>query len=278
MQSKQLNEDANPGKGKVVPIRRRIHETAIVSSGAEIADDVEIGPYAIIGENVCIDEGTVIGPRAIIEGWTTIGKSNKIYAGAVVGNEPQDLKFKGEKSYLFIGDNNIIREYATISRGTRGGGGETRIGNGNMFMSYVHIAHDCQIGNNIVIAHGTGVAGHVVIEDRAVIGGLAGIHQFTKVGKMAMIGAHSMVTKDIPPFIKVAGNPARVYGINIVGLRRNGVSPSVRQEIKRAYKILYRSNLNVSQAIDQMEQELPGIEEVDHFLRFLLSAERGICR
>lgn len=273
MKPRETKRDSN-----VIPIRRKIHETAIVDPNAVIGTDVEIGPYAIIGPHVQIGDGTWIGAGAIIEGWTVIGKNNKIYAGAIVGNDPQDLKFKGEKSYLFIGDNNIIREYATISRGTEGGGGETRIGNNNLFMSYVHVAHDCQVGNNVVVAHGSGIAGHVVIEDRVVIGGLAGIHQFTKIGRMAMVGAHTMVTKDVPPYIIVDGNPAKPYGINIVGLRRNGLSPETRMEIKRAYKILYRSNLNVTQAIEQMEQELPGSEEIDHFLRFLRSAERGICR
>ncbi len=265
-------------ESKVVPIRRKIHPTAIIDPNAVIGTDVEIGPFTIIGPNVEIGDGTKIGSRVIVEGWTVIGKDNKIYAGAVVGNEPQDLKFKGEKSYLFIGDNNIIREYATISRGTVGGGGETRIGNNNLIMSYVHVAHDCQVGNNIVVAHGSGIAGHVTIEDRVVIGGLVGIHQFTKIGRMAMIGAHTMVTKDVPPYIIVDGHPAKPFGINIVGLRRNGLSPELRMEIKRAYKILYRSNLNVAQAIEQMEQELPGNEEIDHLLRFLRSADRGICR
>lgn len=264
--------------GKVVHIRRKIHPTAIVHPDAIIGNDVEIGPYAIIGPDVDIGDGTKIGPRVIIEGWTVIGKNNKIYAGAIVGNEPQDLKFKGEKTYLFIGDNNIIREYATISRGTAGGGGETRIGNNCLIMSYVHVGHDCQVGNNVVISHGSGIGGHVVIEDRVVIGGLVGVHQFTKIGRMAMVGAHTMVTKDVPPYIIVDGNPAKPYGINIVGLRRNGLSPELRMEIKRAYKILYRSNLNISQAIEQMEQELAGYEEIDHMLRFLRSADRGICR
>jgi len=265
-------------RDKIVPLRTKIHPTAIVDSNAVIGSGVEIGPYAIIGPDVEIGDGTQVGPRVIIEGWTVIGTNNRIYAGAVIGNDPQDLKFKGEKSYLFIGDNNCIREYATISRGTKGGGGETRIGSGNLIMSYVHVAHDCQIGNHVVVAHGSGIAGHVNIEDRVVIGGLAGIHQFTKIGRMAMIGAHTMVTKDVPPYIIVDGNPAKPYGINIVGLRRNGLSPEFRMEIKRAYKILYRSSLSVAQAIEQMEQELPGNEEIDHLLRFLRSADRGICR
>ncbi len=265
-------------ESKVIPIRRQIHETAIVHPGAIIGSDVKIGPFSIIGEHVEIGEGTEIGAHVVIEGWTTIGKNNKIYTGAIVGNDPQDLKYKGEKSYLFIGDNNIIREYATISRGTEGGGGETRIGSNCLIMSYVHVAHDCQIGNQVIIAHGSGIAGHVTIEDKAVLGGLCGIHQFTKVGRMAMVGAHTMVTKDVPPYILVDGNPAKAYGINIVGLRRNGLSPETRAEIKRAYRLLYRSNMTISEAIEHMEQELAGSPEVDHLLRFLRSADRGICR
>jgi UDP-N-acetylglucosamine acyltransferase len=263
--------------GNVVHIHRKIHQTAIVSPRAVLGKNVEIGPYAIVGDNVEIGDNTIIGPHCVIEGWTRIGANNRIYAGAVVGNEPQDLKYKGEKSYLFIGDGNIIREYATISVGTQDGGGETRLGNHNLIMSYVHVAHDCQIGNNVIISHGTGIGGHVIIEDSAVIGGLSGVHQFTKIGKMAMLGAHSMVTMDVPPFFMVDGNPAKVYGINIVGLRRNGIIPEVRAQIKHAFKILYRSNLNVTQAIEQMEQELTGVPEIDHLLRFLRGSQRGIC-
>lgn len=265
-------------RGKVVPINAKIHPTAIVSPGATIGPNVEIGPYAIIGENVEIGEGCVIGPHVVIEGWTTLGKRNKIYTGAVIGNEPQDLKFKGEKSYLYIGDDNIVREYATISRGTHGGSGETRIGNGNLIMSYVHVAHDVQIGNYNVISHGSGIAGHVIIEDRVTIGGIVGVHQFTKIGRMAMVGAHSMITKDVPPYALVSGNPPKIYGVNIVGLRRNGLTPEARMEIQRAYKILYRSGLNVTQAIEEMERQLSGTEEIEHILRFLRNAERGICR
>ena len=265
-------------RGRVLPFNSKIHPTAIVSPEAQLGADVEVGPYAIIGDNVIIGDGTTIGPHAIIEGWTTIGKRNRIYAGAIIGNEPQDKKFRGEKSYLFIGDDNVFREYCTVSRGTEGGGGETRIGNQNLFMSYSHVGHDSQIGNDIVLGHGSGIAGHVTIEDKVIIGGICGVHQFTKIGRMAMVGAHTMITKDTPPYALISGNPPRVYGVNIVGLRRNGLSPDTRMEIQRAYKILYRSTLNVSQAIEEMERELPGCEEIDHFIRFLRNAERGVYR
>jgi UDP-N-acetylglucosamine acyltransferase len=263
---------------KVIPISRKIHPTAIVQPGAKLDATVEIGPYSVIGENVEIGEGTVIGPHVVIDGWTTIGRNNRIFAGAQLGIEPQDLKFHGEKSYLVIGDNNLIREYSTITLGTEGGGGETRLGNDNLIMTYAHLDHDVQIGSHCVIVNGAALGGHVVVEDHVTIGGLSGIHQFSKIGRMAMIGACTKVVKDVPPFVTVDGHPARVVGINVVGLRRKGVPQDVREEIKRAYKILYRSDLNVSQAIEQMENQLQGSPEIDHFIRFIRSAERGICR
>ncbi|HHT04734.1 MAG TPA: acyl-ACP--UDP-N-acetylglucosamine O-acyltransferase [Hydrogenispora sp.] len=264
-------------ENKVVAIRQ-IHETALVHPGAKLGKYVVIGPYAIIGEHVELGDGCVVGPNVVIDGWTMIGNNNKFYHGASIGVEPQDLKFKGEKSYLFIGDNNIFRESVTVSRGTEGGGGETRIGNNNLFMAYSHVAHDCQVGSYVVVANCSALAGHVTVEDRVTIGGLSGIHQFTKVGKLAMIGGCTKIVKDVPPFIIADGNPARVAGINIVGLRRTDAPPDVRNEIKRACRILYRSNLSIEQAIEKMEHELKSIAEIDHFIRFLRSTDRGICR
>ncbi|MFW6386757.1 MAG: acyl-ACP--UDP-N-acetylglucosamine O-acyltransferase [Bacillota bacterium] len=255
-----------------------IHDTAIVHQGAKIGKNVEVGPYSIIGENVEIGEGTEIGPHVVIRGWTRIGKNNKIFHGASIGFIPQDLKFDGEKSYLYIGDNNTIRENVTIHRGTEEGGGETRVGSNNLIMAYCHVAHDCQLGNHIIMGNAVNLAGHVVVEDHAVITGLTGIHQFVQIGSIAMVGAHSKVVKDVPPYILVDGHPARVNGINVVGLRRNGIKPELRSEIKRAYKILYRSNLNMDEAIQKMDQELDASEEIEHFLRFLRNVQRGICR
>lgn len=255
-----------------------IHPTAIVHPSAKLGVDVQIGPYAIINEDVEIGDGCLVGPHAIIDRWTTLGKDNRIFAGAVVGSEPQDLKYSGEVTRLVVGDRNVIREYATIGRGTIGGGGETRIGDDNLIMGNVHVGHDVQIGNGVVLSHATAVAGHVILEDRVRVGGVVGIHQFTRIGTMSMIGAHSMVTKDVPPYFLVNGNPAHAYGVNIVGLRRNGLSPEVRMEIQRAYKILYRSGYNVTQAIEQMERALASPPEIEHLLRFLRNAERGICR
>ncbi len=257
---------------------RGVHETAIVYPGAQLGKDVEIGPFSIIGENVIIDDGTKVGAHVVIDGWTTIGKNCRIYTGACIGHEPQDMKFRGEKSYLVIGDGAIIREYATIERGTEGGGGQTRIGDGTLIMTHCHIAHDCQIGNKAIIVTGTALGGHVIVEDRAVLGGKCAVHQFVKIGKIAMIGAGTKVVKDVPPYVTLDGNPARVCGINIIGLRRNGIPPEVRAEIRKAYKLLYRSNLNVSQAIEQINQELESSGEIDHFIRFLRSAERGVSR
>jgi len=255
-----------------------VHETAIIYPGAKINRNVEIGPYSIIGENVEIGEGSKIGPHVVIDGWSSIGKNNQIFHGASVGMIPQDLKFEGEKSFVNIGDNNIIRENVTIHRGTEEGGSETRIGNNNLIMAYCHVAHDCQLGNNIIMSNAVNLAGHVYIEDNAVIAGLTGVHQFVRVGKMAMIGAHSKVVKDVPPYILVDGRPATVNGINVVGLRRNGIKPDLRREIKRAYKFLYRSNLNITEAIEKMDQELNASKEIEHFLRFLRNVQRGICR
>ena len=264
-------------ESKVI-ILREIHETAIVQDGAILGRDVTIGPHAIIGEHVVLGDGCWVGPNVVIEGWTTIGRHNRFFNGAAIGCEPQDLKFRGEKSDLAIGDGNTFREFTTVNRGTEGGGGVTRIGNQNLFMAYSHVAHDCQIGSHVVIANASNLGGHVLVEDRAIVGGMCGVHQFSKIGKMSMIGSCTKIVKDVPPFVLVDGNPARVAGVNVVGLRRNGIEPELRDEIKKAYRILYRSNLGVLQAIEQMEQELEGSPEIDHFIRFLRNAERGICR
>ncbi|MGM0502158.1 MAG: acyl-ACP--UDP-N-acetylglucosamine O-acyltransferase [Bacillota bacterium] len=257
---------------------KEVHETAVVHPDAKIAKKVKIGPYAIIGENVELGEGTEVGAHAVIKGWTSIGENNKIFNSASIGQEPQDLKFKGEKSFLEIGDDNTFREFTTIHRGTEEGGGVTKIGDNNLFMAYTHVAHDCKIGNNIIMSNSSQLAGHVEVEDKAVISALVGVHQFVRIGEMSMIGGDSKVVKDVPPYVLVDGHPAAVNGINSVGLRRNDVEPEMRQKIKEAYKILYRSNLNVSEAIEKMDQELDSSPMIEHFLRFLRNAQRGICR
>lgn len=255
-----------------------VHPSAIVYPGARLAEGVSIGPFAIVGPHVTLGPGTTVGPYAILDGWTTIGRGNRIGAGAIIGNEPQDLKFRGERTDLIIGDDNIFGEFVTISRGTAHGRGETRIGSRCVLAAYAHVGHDCQLGDGVRLGEAAGLSGHVSVEDHAVVGNLAGIHQFTKIGRFAAVGAHSMVNKDVPPFVVVNGAPARVQGVNQAGLRQAGVPRRVREEIKRAFHILYHAGLTVAAAIAQMEQELPGSEEIDHFIRFLRNADRGICR
>lgn len=262
--------------GVVVPLRK-IHETAVIYPGARLGRDVEVGPYSVIGENVFIGDGVKIGSHVVIEGWTTIGKDCHIHHGACIGNEPQDLKFKGEKTFVYIGDNTIIREFVTINRAT-GEGEETRVGSNCLLMGTVHIAHNCVVGNNVVISNHAGLAGHVTVEDRAIISGLTGVHQFVKIGRNAMVGGASKVVQDVPPFVIADGRPARVCGLNSVGIARAGLSEDVRHNLKRAYRILFRSGLKLSEAITTMEQELDSSEPVDHLLRFLRNVNRGICR
>lgn len=261
---------------KLVAIRN-IHETAVVHPGARIGKNVEIGPYAVIGENVVIGDGTKIYAHVFIDGWTSIGKDCEIFPGASIGTEPQDLKFSGEKSYVFIGDRTKIRECATVGRAT-GEGEETRIGNDCLMMAYTHVAHNCVVGNNVIMSNAATLAGHVIVEDRAVIGGLAGVHQFVKIGRNAMIGGASKVVQDVVPFTIVDGHPAKVSGLNSVGISRAGIAIDARRNIKQAYKLLYRSGLSLAEAIKMIEQEVDSCFEIDHLLRFLRNAERGICR
>ena len=254
-----------------------IHETAVISPNARIAKNVEIGPYSVIGDHVEIGEGTRIGPHVVIHGWTSIGKDCRIFQFASIGEEPQDLKFKGEKSYTFIGDRTTIREGATIHRAT-GEENETRIGNDCLLMALTHVAHNCILGNHVIMSNLASAAGHAIIEDRAVIGGMAGVHQFVKIGRNAMVGGMAKLVQDVVPYTIVDGHPAKVVGLNSVGISRAGIPLESRRNIKKAYKILYRSGLNLTEAIAVIEQEVDSCEEVEHFLRFLRNAERGICR
>ena len=236
-----------------------IHNTAIVHPNAKLGKDVVIGPGAVIGENVEIGDGTQIGANVVIGGWTTIGKRCEIYPGASIGLEPQDLKFKGEKSYCYVGDETVIREFVTISRAT-GEGEETRV------------------GNNVIMANNASVAGHVIVEDRAVLGGFAGVHQFVKIGRNAMVGGMAKVVQDIPPYVIADGQPARVIGLNSVGLSRAGISEEVRRSLKQAFRIIYRSGFSLSRAIEEMEMQLDSSVEIENLLRFLRNADRGIMR
>jgi len=253
-----------------------IHQTAIVHPNAQIGDNVEIGPYVVIGENVAIGAGTKIYPHVVIDGWTTIGKNCKIFSGASIGSPPQDFKFKDEKSYVTIGDDTVIRECATVNRPV-GNGEVTKVGSGVFMMAYAHVAHNCIVGNHVVMANAATLAGHVTIGDRAVIGGLAGVHQFVHIGDLVMIGGLTKITQDIPPYLLVDGNPAQIHGINRVGLMRNGFSEESRREIKKIFKVLYRSNLNLSQAQESLK-EMEQTSEVRKFLDFLEErSRRGIC-
>ncbi|MCD5390750.1 acyl-ACP--UDP-N-acetylglucosamine O-acyltransferase [candidate division NPL-UPA2 bacterium] len=252
-----------------------IHPTAIIHPRAKLAEDVEVGPYSRIGENVTIGRGTRMAGQVFIDGWTRIGESNRIFPGVVIGTEPQDLKFKGEKSFLEIGDNNTIREYVTINRGTAGGRGRTTIGNNCLFMAYTHIAHDCHIGSSVVMSNLTTLGGHVTIEDEVWIGGLVGIHHFVSIGRLAFLGGYSKIVKDIPPFVLADGQPAEVRGLNVIGLRRAKFSSEKMSILKKAHQLLYRSQLNTSQAMAKIEEELEPIEEVKHLIEFIKRSSKG---
>ncbi len=254
-----------------------IHPSAVVSESARLGENVTILPYCVIGDDVEIGDGSIIGPHAVIEKWTSIGKACRVYQFASVGAAPQDLKFKGERSFTVIGDRTTIREGATIHRAT-GEGNETRIGNDCLLMAYIHVAHNCTLGNHVIMSNLASCAGHATVEDRVVIGGMAGVHQFVKIGRNAMVGGMSKLVQDVVPYTIVDGHPAKVVGLNNVGISRAGVPLESRRLIKQAYKILYRSGLSLPEAIAVIEQEVDSCEEVEHFLRFLRNAERGICR
>ena len=254
-----------------------IHETAIVHSGARLGKNVSVGPYTIIGEHVEMGDECVVGSCVRIEGRTTFGKNNRIFHGASIGSIPQDLKYRGADSFLKIGDGNVFREYVTVNVAT-GEGESTVIGNGNLLMAYVHVAHNCVVGDSVILANSVNLAGHVVVQDYAIIGGVVPVHQFVTVGSHSFIGGGSRIPKDIPPFVKVAGNPPRIGGINSVGLRRRGFTVEQILQIKAAYRLLYRSDLNVAQAVERIESELPDTPEIRMLIEFIHNSRRGICK
>ena len=251
-----------------------IHRTAIISPSAEVDPTVEVGPYAVIGARCRVGAGTWIGPHVVLEDLTAVGEHCEIRAGACLGGPPQDVKFKGEESYLRIGDNNIIREFVTIHRAT-GEGQATTIGNDGMFMAYCHVGHNCVIGNGVIMASWVGISGHVVVEDRVTFGGMVGVHQFVRIGRLAMVGGQSKVVQDIPPFMKADGRPTRVFTLNDLGLRRTGISAKVRSDLKQAFKLLYLSDLNLSQAIEEIENEVDTSPELVYLLDFLRNTKFG---
>lgn len=255
-----------------------IHSTAIVDPSAQIADDCEVGAYTIIDAEVSIDSGTTVGPHAVIRGPTRIGKNNRIFQFASVGDDPQDLKYAGERTELEIGDNNTIREFTTINRGTQGGGGITRIGNNNLFMAYIHIAHDCQLGDNIVMSNGASLAGHVIVGNFAILAGFACVHQFCEVGEHSFVGLNSVANRDVAPFTMAVGNYAEARGINKNGLKRRDFSDASVKALHRAYMALIRSHGNREQAIEALSNDIAGFSEVARFVEFVKNSERGVVR
>lgn len=247
-----------------------IHPTAVISDQAELAPGVEVGAYAVIGDKVKIGSRTTVGSHVVIEGPTEIGADNRIFPGAIIGLEPQDLKYKGANSWVKIGDNNLIREYVTINRAT-GEDEVTQVGNHTLLMACVHVAHNCVIGDEVVIANNVALAGHVHIQEKATIGGVLGIHQFVQIGKLAMVGGMSRIDRDIPPYMLVAGNPARVRSLNLIGLKRRGYSGEEIMELKKAFRILYRSGERLETALEQLEC-LSNSEPLQHLYHFMQSS------
>ena len=255
-----------------------IHSTAIIDPTAKIGANVSIGPYTVIGANVEIGADTWVGPHAVINGPTVIGKGNRIFQFASVGEECQDLKYQGEPTRLIIGDFNIIREFTTLQRGTIQGADETRIGSHGLFMAYTHVAHDCVIGDHVILANGAQVAGHCVVADHAILGGNAAVHQFCRIGQNAFVGAGSTVLKDIPAFVTVQGYPAAPHGMNIEGLRRRGYSKDALRALRQAYKVVYREGKTVQDALAALSDTDPIQPEVKVFIDSIRNSRRGIAR
>jgi UDP-N-acetylglucosamine acyltransferase len=259
-------------------MKTEIHPSAIIDPKAEIDSGVVIGPFCCIKNNVTIKKGTTLLSHVTIEGSTEIGENCTIHPYTSIGFPPQDLKYRGEDTKLIIGDNNKIREYVSMHRASVGGDGTTLIGNNNFFMAYVHIAHDCKIGNNIVLANAATLAGHVTIEDSAVIGGLVAIHQYTRIGSYAMIGGFSGIGQDIPPYMIASGARAKLYGPNTIGLKRHGFKDEAINDVKKAYKILFREKRTLKDAMKKIRDEMPDVPEIKHLLDFIEANKRGICR
>ena len=256
-----------------------IAETAIISADAALADDVVVGPYAIIGPHVTIGAGSIVGPHVRIEGPTVIGERNRFVGQASIGTDPQDLKFKGEKTELRIGNDNTFREFVTLNRGTVGGGGVTTIGSSNFFMAYAHVAHDCHVGSNVIFANNATLAGHVEVGDGSTVGAFSAVHQFCRVGNHAFIGGGTIATQDVLPFVKTVGNrPAQTYGVNNIGLERKGFAKESIEALQRAYRILVRSKLRLEEALARIESELAYAAEVRYLVEFIRESKRGFIR
>lgn len=256
-----------------------IHETAMVHPMAEVADDVEIGPYSIIGEKVKIGKGTSIGPHCVIDKWTVIGTGCQIYQFASLGAPPQHMRYKGEETSVIIGNNNIIREFVTIHRGTPFGNGKTVLGDENFVMAYAHVAHDCTLGNRIIMASYAALGGHVEIGDYAIIGGIVAIHQYVRIGTYAFVGGATALTRDIPPYVTASGMKVKFYGINVVNLQRHKIPEEIIAGLRKAYKVLFRSHLTMEEAIKKVQEDpVYALSEVRHMLDFIKGSKRGVTR
>jgi len=252
-----------------------IHRTALIDPTARLGTDVSVGPYAILGPHVIVGDRSSVGAHALLERNVRLGPGVKVGTGSILGGDPQDLKYKGEETWVEVGEGTIIREYCTLNRGT-GATGKTSVGERCFIMTYVHIAHDCHIGSDVILANGIQMAGHVTVDDRAIVSGLTPIHQFVRIGTYAFVGGGSRVNQDVPPYTKAVGNPVHLYGLNSVGLQRAAFSPEVKLALKRAYRLLFNSDLTVSQGIARARAELPTLPEVETFLRFIEESQRGV--
>src|SRR4051794_19316475 len=255
-----------------------IHETAIISSSAQVGENSYIGPFCTIGDEVTINDGVHLDSHVVVGGKTRIGKDTRIYPFVSIGLAPQDLKYSGEPTAVEIGERNHIREFVTIHRGTTGGGGVTRIGSDNLLMAQAHVAHDCQLGSHIIMANAATLAGHVEIADRASVGAYSGVHQFCRVGYEAFVGGYSVVVKDAPPFAIIQGNHAKCYGLNRVGLRRRGYSKETIEKLNHAYHLYLSAKLNTTQAVERMREEIKDCKEVDLLVEFIESSSRGVVK
>jgi UDP-N-acetylglucosamine acyltransferase len=255
-----------------------VHATAVVSAGARLADDVRIEPYAVVGDGVELGRGTTVGAHAQLEGPAVFGENNRIFAHAVLGFEPQDLKYRGERTRLVVGSRNVFREFSTIHRGTVTGHGETTIGDDNYIMAYAHVAHDCRVGSGTVFANCASLAGHVEVGDRAILSAFAAVHQFVRVGRAAFVGAFAQCRQDVLPFCKTDGVDARTYGINTIGLKRQGFTDGTVEALQKAYRLLVKSKLNTTQAIERIEKEIPPDPAVEELVRFIRDSKRGFHR